>query len=163
VLEAGGFESGLRAVHAQGCEDLLRYFRISERYDFAVVPEYLTGYRRHPETMSEDSLQMLWSYQLVTKEMYRKYPQYAEVIQGGRFLGFMHNPASARRHGRMQALVTVRLAGAHACSLPLITNLGVLSSLAESFSVRLLILFLYSVMSRQNGAASVGGFLGSAF
>ncbi|HEX4637311.1 MAG TPA: glycosyltransferase, partial [Rhizomicrobium sp.] len=29
VLEAGGFESGLRAAHAQGCEDLLLYFRIS--------------------------------------------------------------------------------------------------------------------------------------
>jgi hypothetical protein len=83
VLEAGGFDSGLRAAHAQGCEDLLLYFRISERHEFAVVPEHLTGYRRHPETMSEDSLQMLRSYQLVTHEMYRKYPAYAEEIRGG--------------------------------------------------------------------------------
>jgi len=83
ILEAGGFESSLRAAHAQGCEDLLLYFRISERHEFAVVPEHLTGYRRHAETMSEDSLQMLRSYQLVTQEMYRKYPQYAEEIHAG--------------------------------------------------------------------------------
>ena len=83
VLEAGGFDSGLRSAHAQGCEDLLLYFRIAERHEFAVVPEHLTGYRRHPETMSEDALQMLRSYHLVTKEMYRKYPEYAEEIRLG--------------------------------------------------------------------------------
>lgn len=83
ILEAGGFDSGLRAARAQGCEDLLLYFRISERHEFAVVPEHLTGYRRHPDTMSEDSLQMLRSYQMVTKEMVRKYPDYAEEIEAG--------------------------------------------------------------------------------
>lgn len=63
----------------------------------------------------------------------------------------------------MQALQTIRLAGAHAWSFPLITILGVLSSLAESFGVGLIILFLYTVMGRQNEAASASGFLGSAF
>lgn len=80
VLEAGGFEPGLRARHAQGCEDLLLYFRIAERHEFAVVPEHLTGYRRHRENMSEHSLQMLRSHHLVTEEMYRKYPEYAGEI-----------------------------------------------------------------------------------
>lgn len=83
ILEAGGFESGLRAARAQGCEDLLLYFRIAERHEFAVVPEHLTGYRRHAETMSEDSLQMLRSYHLVAEEMYRKCPEYAEDIRLG--------------------------------------------------------------------------------
>jgi glycosyltransferase involved in cell wall biosynthesis/peptidoglycan/xylan/chitin deacetylase (PgdA/CDA1 family) len=83
ILDAGGFEPGLRAANAQGCEDLLLYFRIAERHEFAVVPEHLTGYRRHSATMSEDSLQMLRSYHLVTKEMYRKYPEYAQEIRLG--------------------------------------------------------------------------------
>jgi ABC-type multidrug transport system fused ATPase/permease subunit len=63
----------------------------------------------------------------------------------------------------MQALETIRLAGAHAWSFPLITILGVLSSLAESFGVGLIILFLYTVIGRQSEAASASGFLGSAF
>jgi glycosyltransferase involved in cell wall biosynthesis/SAM-dependent methyltransferase len=83
ILEAGGFEPGLRAARAQGCEDLLLYFRISERHEFAVVPEHLTGYRRHAETMSEDSLQMLRSYHLVAKEMCRKHPEYGADIRLG--------------------------------------------------------------------------------
>jgi hypothetical protein len=83
ILEAGGYDSGLRLAHAQGCEDLLLYFRIAERHEFAVVPEHLTGYRRHSQTMSEDALQMLKSYHLVTEEMHRKYPEYAEEISHG--------------------------------------------------------------------------------
>ena len=83
ILEAGGFESGLRSAGAQGCEDLLLYFRIAERHEFAVVPGHLTGYRRHSETMSEDALQMLRSYHLVTREMHRKHPEYAREIRLG--------------------------------------------------------------------------------
>lgn len=74
----------------------------------------------------------------------------------------MPKPA-ARQAGLMQALETIRLAGAHAWSFPVITILGVLSSLAESFGVGLIILFLYTVMGRQNEAAAASGFLGSAF
>lgn len=83
ILEAGGFDPGLRSAHAQGCEDLLLYFRISERHEFAVVPEHLTGYRRHADAMSEDALQMLRSYRLVAQEMQEKYPQYLEDIRYG--------------------------------------------------------------------------------
>jgi ABC-type multidrug transport system fused ATPase/permease subunit len=56
-----------------------------------------------------------------------------------------------------------RLAGVHAWSFPLITVLGVFSSLAESFGVGLIILFLYSILGRQAEAASAGGFLGTIF
>jgi glycosyltransferase involved in cell wall biosynthesis len=83
VQQAGGFEPGLRAQHAQGCEDFLLYFRIAERHEFAVVPEHLTGYRQHRKNMSEDSLQMLRSYHLVTEEMYQKYPEYSGEIHAG--------------------------------------------------------------------------------
>lgn len=83
ILEAGGFDPGLRSAHAQGCEDLLLYFRISERHEFAVVPEHLTGYRRHADAMSEDALQMLRSYRLVAEEMHQKYPEYRADIRFG--------------------------------------------------------------------------------
>lgn len=56
-----------------------------------------------------------------------------------------------------------RLAGVHVWSFPLITILGVLSSLAESFGVSLIILFLYSILGRQAEAAAAGGFLGTVF
>ena len=81
ILEAGGFDPGLRK-HAQDARTVT-YFRISERHEFALVPEHLTGYRRHPETMSEDSLQMLRSYQLRPWGPPGKYPAYAEEIRGG--------------------------------------------------------------------------------
>jgi ABC-type multidrug transport system fused ATPase/permease subunit len=69
----------------------------------------------------------------------------------------------ARQSGLMQARETLRLAGAHAWSFPPITILGIFSSLAESFGVGLIILFLYTIMGRQGEAASASGFLGSAF
>lgn len=60
-------------------------------------------------------------------------------------------------------LEIMRLAGAHVWSFPLITLLGVLSSLAESFGVGLIILFFYTVIGEQGEAAAAGGFLGSFF
>lgn len=83
VLEAGGYCSRLREQRAQGCEDLLLYFRIAERHDFAVVPAFLTGYRRLPEAMSADVTQMLRSYRLVGEEMRRKYPRHAQEVRRG--------------------------------------------------------------------------------
>jgi ABC-type multidrug transport system fused ATPase/permease subunit len=56
-----------------------------------------------------------------------------------------------------------RLARAHAWSFPLITVLGVLSALSESFGVGLIILFLYFILGRQAEAAAAGGFLGTVF
>ncbi len=76
VLECGGYEPGLRAQKAQGCEDLLLYFRLAERHRFAVVREHLVGYREVPESMSGDSRQMLRSFRLVAAEVRAKYPHF---------------------------------------------------------------------------------------
>jgi ABC-type multidrug transport system fused ATPase/permease subunit len=70
---------------------------------------------------------------------------------------------ASERPPRIWILEIARLAGTHVWSFPLITILGVLSSLAESFGVGLIILFLYTILGRQADAASAGGFLGSAF
>jgi glycosyltransferase involved in cell wall biosynthesis len=84
ILEVGGYDPGLRAQFAQGCEDLKLYFRISEIYLFAVVPEYLTGYRLAPTNMSSNVLQMLRSWELVAAEMRARHPDLsADVAAGG--------------------------------------------------------------------------------
>ena len=41
----GGFDESLRSRGGQGCEDWKLYLQIAERYEIAVVPEYLRGYR----------------------------------------------------------------------------------------------------------------------
>lgn len=75
----------------------------------------------------------------------------------------MLQPQSDAKARRDWIREIMRLAGPHIWSFPLITVLGVLSSLAESFGVGLIILFLYTVIGRQSEAAAVGGFLGSLF
>ena len=83
ALEVGGFDPSLRARRAQGCEDLQFYFRLAERHHFAIVPEYLTGYRHTSTNMSSDLLQMRRSYALVADEMRRKYPRLETTVALG--------------------------------------------------------------------------------
>jgi glycosyltransferase involved in cell wall biosynthesis len=83
LLEAGGFNPLLRARCAQGCEDYQLYFRIAERHLFALVPEFLTGYRRTPTNMSSDLFQMYRSWMLVTGEMRDRQPKLANTIHVG--------------------------------------------------------------------------------
>lgn len=87
IESAGGYDPGLRAQHAQGCEDLKLYFAIAERYRFGLVREHLTGYRWSPANMSADGSQMLRSYDLVMNANALRYPQYAAEFHQGR--GYM--------------------------------------------------------------------------
>jgi glycosyltransferase involved in cell wall biosynthesis len=81
--EVGGFDPGLRAQGAQGCEDFSIYFRIAERHDFALVAEPLTGYRTLPGNMSSDMLQMLRSWRIVAAEMVERHPGSSAAITEG--------------------------------------------------------------------------------
>jgi hypothetical protein len=58
VLEVGGFESWLRALGLEGCEDELLQFKLASKYGFGCVPEYLIGYRTRPNSMSSDTVRM---------------------------------------------------------------------------------------------------------
>jgi glycosyltransferase involved in cell wall biosynthesis len=69
LQELGGFDTSLRAAHAEGCEDLLLQLRIATRYQFGEVPEYLVGYRRRPGSMSSDAEQMLRSGMLAVRRV----------------------------------------------------------------------------------------------
>lgn len=81
--EVGGFDPGLRAQGAQGCEDFSIYFRIAEKHEFALVPEPLTGYRTLPGNMSSDMLQMLRSWRIVAAEMVERHPKSSAAITEG--------------------------------------------------------------------------------
>jgi glycosyltransferase involved in cell wall biosynthesis/peptidoglycan/xylan/chitin deacetylase (PgdA/CDA1 family) len=102
IQSAGGYDPGLRAQFAQGCEDLLVYFRIAEHHQFAVVPAYLTGYRQTREAMSMDVLQMFRSYRIVAKEMAAKYPRHAAAIRWGEAHTAEYLLLRALRRGRVK-------------------------------------------------------------
>lgn len=83
AVEVGGFDVSLRAREAQGCEDYKFCLRVAERYRFAVVPEYLTGYRVTSANMSSDLLRMRRSWMLVADEMRRRHPHLEKQIRLG--------------------------------------------------------------------------------
>jgi glycosyltransferase involved in cell wall biosynthesis len=85
VLERlGGYDPSLRARQAQGCEDWSLFLRIARAGHFAVVQDYLTGYRQVPNAMSRNVDQMLRSDALVRAEGLLLYPEYEEEIRSGR-------------------------------------------------------------------------------
>jgi glycosyltransferase involved in cell wall biosynthesis len=83
LVAANGFDGQLRATGAQGCEDLLFYCRVAEAYHFAVVPEYLIGYRYLPENMSSNMPRMLRSWMLVSDEMAARHPDRTKRLKLG--------------------------------------------------------------------------------
>lgn len=65
ALAVGGYDVGLRAAAAQGCEDYLLQLQIAARYRFGCVPEYLVGYRQVAGSMSSNTTQMRRSHRLM--------------------------------------------------------------------------------------------------
>lgn len=83
LIAAAGFDAGLQARGAHGCEDYLLYFRIAEAWHFAVVPERLVGYRWLPDNMSSNRPRMLRSWMLVHDEMVARRPKSARAVKLG--------------------------------------------------------------------------------
>jgi glycosyltransferase involved in cell wall biosynthesis len=83
LIDAHGFDSRLRAARAEGCEDYLLYYRVAERYHFAVVPEVLVGYRYLPDSMSSKRVPMLRSWLLVLDEIRARHPEHADALARG--------------------------------------------------------------------------------
>jgi glycosyltransferase involved in cell wall biosynthesis len=77
---ACGFDPSLRAMSAQGCEDMLMGLRIAEQFEFRVVPQYLVGYRITATNMSSDVRQMLRSCEIVLAEFGEKYPEFRREL-----------------------------------------------------------------------------------
>ncbi len=105
---AGGYDLTLRARGAEGAEDILLCMRVSEQFEFRVVPRYLVGYRMRPGSMSTDALMLYRSTELVIEEYLRRYPGYAERLlrherEARHF--YAYRAAAARRVGDASTLV----------------------------------------------------------
>jgi glycosyltransferase involved in cell wall biosynthesis len=115
MLEAGGYDPGLRAADAQGCEDYKLYFAIAERSRFGFVDECLTGYRDLPDNMSSQLGRMLRSRDLCTDEFRSRHPRQARLFDRGRMRLLRFNLARAlraRRGGEARAALS-EMFGSH--------------------------------------------------
>jgi glycosyltransferase involved in cell wall biosynthesis len=74
LREVGGYDPTLRNMRAGGCEDAKMQLLIAEKYEFSLVPEFLTGYRASPNQMSANVAEMLKSRQLVFREALERHP-----------------------------------------------------------------------------------------
>ena len=83
VRQAGGYDASLVCLNAQGCEDWALYLAIAERFEFAVVAEYLTGYRRLPTSMSSDFGQMWRSFSMVEEKARARRPDLGRYLREG--------------------------------------------------------------------------------
>lgn len=91
LLGVGGYDPALRAYGGEGCEDYKVYFEIAERYRFALVREYLVGYRETPTNMSSDPRQALRSRDLCVPELTARHPELRQDFHNGllRLMRFM--------------------------------------------------------------------------
>jgi hypothetical protein len=97
----GGFEPALRDAGAQGCEDILFYCRLAERFRFAVVPAYEVGYRQLSDNMSSNLLPMLRSWMLVLREFGSRHPERRAILAKGlsNYCGLLMRRAIFARKG----------------------------------------------------------------
>jgi hypothetical protein len=72
VEAVGGYDVSLRARDAQGSEDHALYLALAERWNFAVVPQYLVAYRHHADCMSQDTARMARSEMFVITDLSRR-------------------------------------------------------------------------------------------
>lgn len=107
VLRCGGYDAGLRDSGAEGCEDLKLYLALAENLPFALVPDFLTGYRFTRGNMSSNGYRMLKSHALVMAPIIKRYPHLAHSIRTAKFntaLWYFDKAFSARDYDQLKKL-----------------------------------------------------------
>ncbi len=74
VERVGGYDVTLRARDAEGCEDQALYIALARTWDYTFVSDYLVGYRRHPDSMSQNQEKMARSQALLLSDLHHLYP-----------------------------------------------------------------------------------------
>ena len=74
----GGYDTSLRVSHAA---DWKLYLALSEICEFAVVPQYLVGYRQSTQNMSRNVAAMAQAMELVTRWLFEKWPKIPEEVR----------------------------------------------------------------------------------
>ena len=115
ILKAGGYEPALRDAQAQGCEDLLLYATIAETHDFALVRDFLTGYRQSPDNMSGDAGQMIRSWEMVRDRLANRRPEYSSELASAEcsFLFWLYARSLEARRFRRAFLVLRHMLRTH--------------------------------------------------
>jgi glycosyltransferase involved in cell wall biosynthesis len=75
AVAIGGYDTTLSRRGAPMCEDFKFNLDLSERCDFDLVPEFLTGYTLRQGSMSTDTNAMLRSHALVVDETRARHPE----------------------------------------------------------------------------------------
>jgi len=83
IAGCGGFDESLHAAGAQGCDDYLFCCRAAEICHFAVVPDFLVGYREMPGSVSASVKKMLRSWILSADQMLARRPDKRDHILKG--------------------------------------------------------------------------------
>ncbi len=85
IADCGGFDESLHAAGAQGCDDYLFCCRAAEICRYAVVPDFLVGYRDMPGSVSASVKKMLRSWILSADQMLARRPdKRSNILQGVR-------------------------------------------------------------------------------
>jgi len=103
------YEPNLALADAGGCEDYLLQLQIAKRWEFALVPAWLTGYRKAGYTMSSDSARMIRSHVAVFELLRDSVPDSARNVIRRR-LARLHIEYVAdrlRRHKPAEALAAL--------------------------------------------------------
>ncbi len=74
IERVGDYDTHLRDLGGQGCEDWDLSLRIAEHYSVGLVPEQLVRYRASGGSMSGDTAQMWRSYNLVMQRLRERRP-----------------------------------------------------------------------------------------
>lgn len=98
----GGYNEQFQANQAQGCEDWDLYLRLAERYEFAVVPEFLVGYRKLQHSMSYDYQRMANSHDLVLQAVQQRHPKLPGLLyrlsRSSLYIYFAHQCSDNKNH-----------------------------------------------------------------
>jgi glycosyltransferase involved in cell wall biosynthesis len=80
LLQLGGYDTRLRDLAAQGCEDWDLLLRIAEHHGVVCVPEVLVAYRRHAGSMSSGCAAMWRSGGQVLAELAARQPDLPPAV-----------------------------------------------------------------------------------
>ncbi|MEC4802976.1 MAG: glycosyltransferase family A protein [Jaaginema sp. PMC 1079.18] len=96
--QVGDYDSNLKAQNAQGCEDWDLYLRLANVADYAVVPEFLVGYRKLRHSMSCNYDTMKRSHDLVMATVAQNRPNLPHwlysISRSNLYTYFAHQSAS---------------------------------------------------------------------
>ncbi|PDT10135.1 MULTISPECIES: glycosyltransferase family 2 protein [unclassified Rhizobium] len=158
VLRCGGYDAGLRDSGAEGCEDLKLYLALAESLPFALVPDFLTGYRFTRGNMSSNAHRMLKSHALVMAPMIDRYPHLRRDIETAKFntTHWYFNKALANRDYAQLRKLAPMMAGQYGPQL-IVHSLRQSFRLAKRHGVR-----IAKQLLRKPSARSKTGFAGAA-